>query len=107
MKTNLKDKELNKFYSYLAEKYDLSDEEVVELKEEGLTMNAWVYLSEDEYLGKGDTYEDSLCYGYIRIYTMDYYSLFLPDMYKIVYIDETGKECTTYYDYINRTYSNK
>lgn len=107
MKTNLKEDELNAFYSYLAEEYDLSDDEVAELKERDLTMSAWVYLSEDEYLEKGKSIEDSLCYGYKYIYTMDYYDLFRPDMYKIVYIDESGEECTTYYDYINKSYSNK
>ena len=107
MKPTLKEDKLNAFYSHLADRYDLSDDEIAELKEIDLTMSAWVYLSEDKYLKPGESIEDSLCYGYKYIYTMDYYDLFRPDMYEIVYIDENGEECTTYYDYINKTYSNK
>ena len=108
LKDNLKDKELEEFYSYLAREYDLDSEEKEELMSYGVTMDASVYMwDEEDYLQVGDTIEDSLNYGYMYIRTMDYYDYFKPDIYKIEYLDENGKECTVYYDYINRTYSNK
>lgn len=107
MKDNISEDDLSDYYSYLAEEYNYTEEDINKLKEKKITMRASVNLEEDEYLSEGDTYEDSLLYGYTFIYTMDYYDLFTPNMYKIVYIDENGQECTVYYDYINETYSER
>lgn len=107
MLNNIKSEELESFYSYIANEYELSDDDLSELKSRGLTMSTWIYLLEDEYLKPGESVEDAICYGYKYIKTMDYYHLFQPDMLEIVYLDELGEEHTVFYDYINRTYSNK
>lgn len=60
-------------------------------------------LSEDDVKELRET----LLYGIKFIRTLDYYELFEPEMYRIEYIDELGEEHITYYDYLNKTYTEK
>ena len=108
MKQNIQEEKLDEFYSYLEKEYSIIEkEDIEEIRETGLSMHSHVYLDEDEYIKKGQTVEEELCYGYVFIETLDYYDLFEPDMYRIEYIDENGEEHITYYDYVNKTYSEK
>lgn len=107
MKENIKTEELDGFYSYLSKEYQLSQDDVNELKNESISMNSHAYLDKEEFLQKGDKHEESLCYGIKFIRNLDYYKLFEPDMYIITYLNESGEEHTTFYDYINKQYTNQ
>jgi hypothetical protein len=107
MKENIGQEKLNNFYSHLKKEYNLSEDDVKELRETGISMNSHVFLGEDEYIEKGQKVEETLLYGIKFIRTLDYYDLFEPEMYRIEYIDELGEEHTTYYDYLNNTYTEK
>ena len=107
MKENIEEETLDDFYSHLKKEYNLSEDDVKELRETEISMNSHVYLDEDEYIEKGQKVEETLLYGIKFIRTLDYYDLFEPEMYRIEYIDELGEEHTTYYDYLNSTYTEK
>lgn len=105
LKDNNKDKDMESFYSYMVSNYDLDKDDENKLRTEGISMSAWAYLDEDEYLKKGEKIEESLNFGWYFIKTMDYVDLFQPDMYAISYLDVSGEEKTIYYDYINKEYT--
>ncbi len=105
LKLNTKKSALDSFYSYLGERYELSYSKKKDLKKNDLTMFARTCFTEDNPLKKDERCEGDLIYTSLgSVYKMTYYDLFQPDLYKIVYIDKSGKVCTTYYDYINETY---
>ena len=102
------EEKLADFYSHLKSTYNLSDEDLNSLKEIQITMHANLSIGEeDKYIKTGEKAEETLLYGYMYIRTLDYYDLFEPDMYMIQYVDEKGEEHTTYYDYINKAYTEK
>ncbi len=107
MKENIKKEKLDDFYSHFKKEYNLSEDATKKLRETKISMNSCVYLDEDEYIQKGQKVEETLLYGLKFIKTLDYYDLFEPEMYRIEYIDELGEEHTTYYDYVNNTYTEK
>ena len=107
MKENLPEDKLDEFYTYLKKEYNLSDDDVNEIRETGVSMNSHAYLDEDEYIEKGQKFEETLLYGIKFIRTLEYCDLFEPEMYRIEYIDDIGEEHTTYYDYLNNTYTEK
>ena len=108
MKPHIKEDKINSFYSYVIDYYDLCYEDQQRLYDEGLEMNSTFYsFNAEDNLKPGQSVEESLNYGIKFIYTMDYYELFRPDLLEIKFIDEDGVECITYYDYINKKYTNR
>ena len=107
MKDNNSESDLNDYYSYLAEEYKFSDEELQQLKDNGITMSTSLRFEDGESFKPGESMDHTLLYGYTFIYTTEYCDLFEPNMLKITYIDENGAECRVYYDYINDAYTEK
>ena len=107
LKNNNSESDINNFYSYLAEEYKFSDDDLLQLKDSGITMSTSLNFKDNECLKPGETLDNALHYGYTFIYTTEYCDLFEPNMFKITFIDESGTECRVYYDYINDAYTEK
>ena len=109
-KKGVSEKEINELIDYICNEYDITGENKEYLLKYGdLRIEANVYgWDEEDYLKPGESKNDAMCYyGIYYVMNMDYYELFTPDIMKIEFIDENGNECVTYYDYVNRTYTNE
>lgn len=96
-KEDVTEEQLNAFYEYMIKKFELSDEEQTELKENGVGMN-----TESERIVKsGETASNiELNYydGYYGVENIDHYDLVEPDIATYSYIDE-NKIYTVNYDF--------
>ena len=109
-KKSASNKEIDELIDYICSEYDITGEDKEYLLEYGdLRMEANVYgWDEEDYLKPGESATDAMSYyGVYYVMNMDYYDLFAPDIMTIEFLDENGNECVTYYDYINKTYTNE
>lgn len=102
-KTGATDEEKEHFFADVKEKFEFSDDEIVELKEEGISMHA----ETDKVVNPGESVKDAYCYyysGYSYVKDIDHYNLVEPDIATIQYIKD-DKIYTTYYDFVSKKYS--
>lgn len=103
----LKGNRLDEFYQYFQQEYNVPDDEMDWLKEEGyLRIDANIYEIYSDPIKPGETSEYNECvyYGMYRVLNMDYYDMFEPNTAIIKY-EDNGMLYTVYYDFINNSYT--
>ena len=93
-KSGVTEEEKSKFYSDIQKKFEASDEDMEDLKEQAISMHA-------------ETERNVNCYYYggsFYLKDINHYNLVEPDIATIKYID-TDKIFTVYYDYSSKKYS--
>lgn len=102
-KTGVTDEEKENFFADVKEKFELSDDDLTELKEESISMRA----ETEKIVNPGESAKDVNCSyysGYYYVKDVDHYNLVEPDIATIEYIDD-NKIYTTYYDFASEKYS--
>lgn len=102
-KEDLTDEEKENFFADIKEKFEFSDDDIVELEESGISMHA----ETDKVVNPGESVKNAYCYyysGYSYVKDINHYNLVEPDIATIKYIDD-NKIHTTYYDFVSEKYS--
>lgn len=102
-KAGITEEEKASFYSDIQQNFELSDEEMEELKNEPISM----HTETDRVVNPNESVSNIYCYYYSGIYylkDMNHFNLVEPDIATIKYIDE-DKIFTIYYDYGSQKYS--
>ena len=102
-KSGVTDEEKESFFSDVKKKYELSDDDLTELKEENISMHA----ETEKIVNPGESAKDVYCFyysGYYYVKDVDHYNMVEPDIATIKYIDD-NKIYTTYYDFASEKYS--
>jgi len=102
-KLDATDDEKEHFFADVKEKFEFSDDEIAELKEEGISMHA----ETDKVVNPGESVKDAYCYyysGYSYVKDIDHYNLVEPDIATIQYIKD-DKIYTTFYDFVSKKYT--
>lgn len=102
-KPDITEEEKTTFYTDIQTDFDLSDENIEELKSGPISMHA----DSEEIVDAGETLTNVNCYYFAGIYylkNINHYNLVVPDIATIKYID--GEDIhTVYYDYNSKKYS--
>ena len=109
LKENIKEETKKEFYDYLIDEYELKGDDLKVLEKDEIEMNGGKYyfdFDDNKALEVGESVTTSLDYGSYFIFTDKYIDLFRPSMLSYEFTDENGKEISTYYDYINKKYTN-
>lgn len=102
-KTNVTEEEKATFYSDIQQKFEASDEDMENLKNQPISMHA----ETDKVVNPGESASNINCYyygGFFYLKDINHYNLVEPDIAAIKYIDE-DKIFTVYYDYSSKKYS--
>ena len=102
-KPGIKDEEKENFFADVKEKFEFSDDDLTELKEESISM----HTETDKVVNPGESVKDAYCFyysGYYYVKDVGHYNLVEPDIATIKYIDD-DKIHTTYYDFASKKYS--
>lgn len=102
-KSGVTEEEKSKFYSDIQKKFEASDEDMEDLKEQAISMHA----ETERIVNPGESVSNVNCYYYggsFYLKDINHYNLVEPDIATIKYID-TDKIFTVYYDYGSKKYS--
>ena len=102
-KANITDEEKETFYADVQENFEMSNEDMEDLKDQPISMHA----KTDRVVEPGESISNVNCYYYSGIFYLkdiDHYNLVEPDIATIKYIDE-DQIYTIYYDYNSKKYS--
>jgi len=102
-KTGVTDEEKENFFTDVKKRFEISDDDIAELKEESISMYAETY----KVANPGESVKDAYCFYYSGFYTVkdvDHYNLVEPDIATIKYIDD-DKIYTIFYDFVSKKYS--
>lgn len=102
-KSDVTEEQKEEFYADLKDKYEMSDEDIEELKEREISMHveSEKLIPSGEKIGKIHLYYYS---GYYYMRNLAHYDLVEPDIATIKYVKD-GKIYTEYYDYQSDSYS--
>lgn len=102
-KSSITEDEKNAYFTDLQSSYSLTDEDVEELKAEGIAMSADC----SAIVEPGMSSDKTRCYyytGIIPVTNLEHYNIMEPDIATIQYVDGE-KMYTVYYDFISEKYS--
>lgn len=103
VKPDVTDEQKYKFDEDLIENFELSDDDIDELKQRDISMNA----ETERVVEPGKTIDKINCYyfeGHYYLKNMDHFNLVEPDIVTVKFIVD-GKINTMYYDYSGKSYS--
>ena len=102
-KSGVTEEEKEAFYTDIKKEFELSDEDLAEIKEQDISMHA-----ESEHIVEaGESSKNNHCFyysGYYYMKNMDHYELVEPDIATIKYIDD-DRIGTAYYDFASEEFS--
>ena len=102
-KTGVTTEEKDTFYSDVQQNFEMSDEDIEDLKSQTISM----YAETDKIVEPGESISNVYCYyysGFFYLKNINHYNLVEPDIATIKYIDE-DRIYTIYYDYASKKYS--
>lgn len=102
-KAGITEEEKSDFYSDIQKKFELSDEDMDDLKSRSISMRA----ETDRVVKPGESISNVNCYYYggsFYLKDINHYNLVEPDIATIKYLEE-DKIFTVYYDYGSKKYS--
>lgn len=102
-KDGITEEEKSDFYSDIQKKFELSDEDMDDLKSRSISMHA----ETDRVVKPGESISNVNCYYYggsFYLKDINHYNLVEPDIATIKYLEE-DKIFTVYYDYGSKKYS--
>ena len=103
-KDDLTDEEKENFFENVVEKFQLSNDDIAQLKEEDISM----HTETNQIVNPGESVKNVYCFYYNGSYyvkKINYYNMVEPDIATIKYIKD-DKIYTTYYDFVSKKYSN-
>lgn len=103
-KDDLTDEEKENFFTDVVEKFQLSNDDIEQLKEDDISMHA----ETNHIVNPGESVKNVNCFHYNGSYyvkKIDHYNLVKPNIATIKYIKD-DKIYTTYYDFVSEKYSN-
>ena len=102
-KQGITDEKKDQFFTEIKKKFEFTDEEIAELKKEGISMHA----NTEKVVNPNESVKNAYCFyydGYSYVKDIEHYNLVEPDIATIRYIDD-NKIHTTYYDFASKKYS--
>ncbi len=102
-KTGVTTEEKDTFYSDVQQNFEMSDEDIEDLKSQTISM----YAETNKIVEPGESISNVYCYyysGFFYLKNINHYNLVEPDIATIKYIDE-DRIYTIYYDYASKKYS--